>query len=202
MFDTATSRFRQFARSAWAADWNFLSTEMSARMFFLDFVVFPPLVLICLVLAVWDGGPAQYLTAATVVCMGVGVWTLAEYLIHRFAFHHFPVLKAVHLAHHDDPRGLTGTPTVLTVMVFAVLVYWPAAELVSRSSAAAWTAGMMLGYLAYVSVHYVVHHLGSGGWQPMRRLIKAHAVHHHDDSCNFGVTTTLWDRVFGTLGRR
>ena len=46
MFDTATSRFRQFARSAWAADWNFLATDMSARMFFLDFVVFPPLALI------------------------------------------------------------------------------------------------------------------------------------------------------------
>ena len=202
MFDTATSRFRRFARTAWAADWNFLSTEMSARMFFLDFVVFPPLILVFLVLSVWQADALQWLTSAGLVVVGIGVWTLAEYLIHRFAFHHFPLLKAVHLAHHDDPRGLTGTPTILTVVVFLVLVYWPAAEIGSRASAAAWTAGMLLGYLAYVSVHYVVHHLGSGGWSWLRRLIRAHAVHHHDSSRNFGVTTVLWDRVFGTLGRR
>ena len=202
MSEPATSRFRRFARTAWAANWNFLATEMSARMYFLDFVVFPPLILLSLFLAFWQGDALQWLTSAGLVAVGIGVWTLAEYLIHRFAFHHFPLLKAVHLAHHDDPRGLTGTPTILTVLVFLVLVYWPAAEIGSRASAAAWTAGLLLGYLGYVSVHYVVHHLGSGGWSWLRRLIRAHAVHHHDSSCNFGVTTVLWDRVFGTLRRK
>ncbi|MEO6301109.1 MAG: sterol desaturase family protein, partial [Paracoccaceae bacterium] len=100
------------------------------------------------------------------------------------------------------PRGLTGTPTILTVMVFAVLVYWPASEIGTRASASAWTAGLMAGYLAYVGVHYIVHHLGSGGQPWLRRLIKAHAVHHHDDRVQFGVTTVFWDRVFGTAGRR
>jgi sterol desaturase/sphingolipid hydroxylase (fatty acid hydroxylase superfamily) len=47
-----------------------------------------------------------------------------------------------------------------------------------------------------------VHHLGSGGSRGLRRLIKLHAVHHHDTDHNFGVTTAFWDRVFGTLASR
>lgn len=202
MFDTASTRFKQWTRSARAREWNFLATEMSARMFFLDFYVFPPLVVAGLLYAGWGRGPIGWLWAAAMLLLGLSVWTLAEYLIHRFAFHHFPVLKAVHLAHHDDPRELTGTPTILTVVVFAVLCFWPLAELTDRHSAAGFTAGMMAGYTAYAGVHYVVHHLGSGGSRWLRRLIKAHALHHHDDSGNFGVTTVFWDRVFGTLGRR
>ena len=68
----------------------------------------------------------------------------------------------------------------------------------------------MLGYLAYVGVHYALHHVNSLGptWLPaslrvwLRNLIRAHAVHHHQTQYNFGVTTTIWDRVFGTLRQR
>ncbi|MEO6300557.1 MAG: hypothetical protein ABIV25_06800, partial [Paracoccaceae bacterium] len=94
MFDTATSRFRRLAQSARTAEWNFLATEMSARMFFLDFFVFPPLVALGLFFAFWHGDAAQWAISSVLVLAGVAAWTLAEYLIHRFAFHHFPMLKA------------------------------------------------------------------------------------------------------------
>ncbi len=203
----------QLAVSVWrrVADWlrktdtGFLATAMSPRWFFMDFYVYPPLIVLAL-LAAFKGGWGGAVLSVGLVGLGVAVWTLAEYLIHRFGFHHVPGLKAAHLAHHADPAGLHGSPTVVTVLVFGGLVFLPLLGLAGLAPAAALTAGVMLGYLAYVALHYAVHHAGSlgPGWirGQMRVLIRAHAVHHHQVRYNFGVTTTLWDRVFGTLHRR
>jgi len=203
MLDTENSRFWRLARSAMAGDWNVLATtRMSARMFFMDFYVIPPLVVAAMVYAVWGQDLMGWAKAVTLLVAGLALWTLAEYLIHRFAFHHFPMMKEVHLAHHDDPRDLIGTPTLLTVAAFGVLCFWPLAALVDAWVAAAFTAGMMAGYTAYVSVHYMDHHIGTRARPWMRPLIRSHALHHHDDTRNFGVTTAFWDRVFGTLKHR
>ena len=56
----------------------------------------------------------------------------------------------------------------------------------------------MLGYLAYGGVHYWLHHRSTRHLPPLRRLKRHHALHHHrNESCNFGVSTRFWDRVFG-----
>lgn len=186
-----------------------LATSMSPRWFFMDFYVYPPLIMLALLVA-FDGGLLQAAVSLGLVALGLGVWTLAEYLIHRFGFHHFPGLRAVHLEHHAEPNGLHGSPTLVTVLVFAGLAFGPLWYVIGLQSAAAGTAGLMLGYLAYVGVHYAVHHVTGLGprWMGprlrsgLRDLIRAHAVHHHQFTHNFGVTTTLWDRVFGTLHRR
>ncbi len=196
---TQTHPFWQSARKARAWILQMFSAEMSAWAFFLDFLVYPPLILLCLVLAFGSGGGFG---SVAMIALGLLGWSLAEYLIHRFAFHHAPLLRQIHLAHHAAPRELQGTPMLVTLLVFYVLVYWPLTELTRPAWAAAVMAGVLLGYLAYVSVHYIVHHLGSGGRAWLRRLIRLHAVHHHDVAQNFGVTSPLWDWVFRTLARR
>lgn len=200
--ETNAGRTRRIAMMAKTRFQQFFASEMPAWAFFLDFVIYPPLILLCLYLAFAKGGMIAALWSAAWVLIGLTTWSLAEYLIHRFAFHHAPVLKPIHLAHHEQPRGLNGTPTIVTVIVFYLLVYWPAAHWIHPASAAALTAGILTGYLAYVLVHYVVHHLGSGGSKSLRKLIKLHAMHHHDAAHNFGVTSAFWDRVFGTYARR
>ena len=179
-----------------------IPAEVSEKLFFLDFAVFPTLILLALYLAFRDAQPLQALQLTAIVLSGGLAWTFFEYAIHRFGFHHFPILKPMHMAHHADPRGLTGTPTPVTVAVIYGLAYLPVDLAAGGAVAAAWTAGIMAGYLLYVSVHYVVHHLGSGGSPTLRRLIRLHALHHHDDKHNFGVTSDFWDRVFGTRSAR
>lgn len=209
MDHSAVSIYRRFNEYVRKKDLGFLATAMSPRWFFMDFYVYPPLIVLCLLLA-FDGGVLQAVLSVGLVGLGLLVWSLAEYLIHRYGFHHVPGLKEAHLAHHADPEGLHGSPTAVTVLVFAVLAFAPLWYLIGVASAAAGTAGLMLGYLAYVGVHYAVHHFAGLGprWLgprlrvAMRDLIRAHAVHHHQLRYNFGVTTTLWDRVFGTLHRR
>ncbi|WP_054008911.1 sterol desaturase family protein [Cypionkella psychrotolerans] len=194
-----THPFWQSVRKAKTRILQMFSAEMPAWMFFLDFLVYPPLILLCVVLAF---GPGGGFASGGLIALGILGWSLAEYLIHRFAFHHAPLLQQIHLAHHAAPRELQGTPMLVTLLVFYGLVYWPLTWALRPEWAAAVMAGVLFGYLGYISVHYVVHHLGSGGRAWLRRLIRLHAVHHHDVAHNFGVTSPLWDWVFGTLARR
>ena len=58
--------------------------------------------------------------------------------------------------------------------------------------------GFILGYLVYGSMHYAIH-----TWHPPFKWMKAiwrnHHLHHYkSDEKGFGVSTHLWDKVFGT----
>jgi sterol desaturase/sphingolipid hydroxylase (fatty acid hydroxylase superfamily) len=209
MDHSADSYFGRIRRLAGRSDFGFLATAMSPRWYFMDFYVYPPLILLCLV-AGFSGDVWQDAGSALLVAAGLLAWTLAEYLIHRFAFHHMPLVKDAHLEHHAEPEGLHGSPTLVSVLVFGLLAFLPLGWMFDLATAAALTAGLMMGYLAYVGVHYLIHHpallgtgeAGSRARKALRALIRAHGVHHHQTGYNFGVTTLIWDRVFGTLHRR
>lgn len=193
-------RLRRYVVKAGAAMGGLVSPRMSQRMFFLDFIVYPILIVACLIVAFGNDSYGQWLESLALVVFGYGFWTLAEYLVHRFVLHHVPMFSAVHNAHHDAPRELIGTPTVLSVAVFFCSAFLPVAEFYGVRPAGAWLAGLLSGYLSYAAIHYAVHHLGSGGYGLVKRLKRQHGVHHHrNGNCNFGVTTSLWDRLFGTL---
>ncbi len=179
---------------------NFASPDMSPRMFFLDFYVYPPVILVCLFFAFDHGGLEQWLKSAALIVSGFWFWTLTEYVAHRFVLHRVPVFATLHKAHHDEPHALIGTPTVFSLVVFYCFAFWPVAELDGMRPAASWFAGLLIGYLLYVTAHYLVHHVGSGGFRIIKKLKRQHALHHHGEAdCNFGVTTSFWDRMFGTL---
>jgi sterol desaturase/sphingolipid hydroxylase (fatty acid hydroxylase superfamily) len=58
--------------------------------------------------------------------------------------------------------------------------------------------GFLIGYLMYGSMHYAIH-----AWHPPFRFLKPlwrnHHLHHYkSDDKGFGVSSSFWDRVFGT----
>ncbi|MBI2718223.1 MAG: sterol desaturase family protein [Rhizobiales bacterium] len=180
--------------------WSLLSTNPPAWVYFLDFAVYPGLILVCTYDALMGPGSVGLVRLAALALAGYGIWTFAEYVLHRAVFHHVPGFRHAHFAHHHAPRELIGTPTLVSTAIFAVAVYVPLVELLGRPQASALSVGLLAGYLAYISVHYLVHHSASGGLATLRRLKRHHALHHHrENRCNFGVTTRLWDRMFGTL---
>ena len=201
LFETGLARVRRHGLSA-ALGFPALTPVWSRRLFFLDFLVFPAAILSCATIAAINLSDVSYWGLALLCLAGVATWTLVEYLMHRFVFHHFPVFTAMHLDHHRQPHELIGTPTLITLTTFGLLVFYPAYALSGLEQASAFSTGLMGGYLAYVSIHFIVHNKGSGGLPWMKQLIRLHAVHHHDISHNFGVTTGFWDRVFGTLAKR
>ena len=60
--------------------------------------------------------------------------------------------------------------------------------------------GFGIGYLSYDGIHYATHHFRMpsriGRW-----LKRYHMVHHHTgENARWGVSSPLWDWVFGTMG--
>ncbi len=142
---------------------------------------------------------AQAAHAAAWAGAGLGGWTLAEYLLHRFVLHGVQPFKRWHALHHAKPRALIATPTLLTAALFALLVAAPAAYLLPRWSADALLLGVLAGYLVYILMHHAVHHMpGRGAW--LRRHRRWHALHHASGAGCYGVSVGVWDHVFGSAG--
>jgi sterol desaturase/sphingolipid hydroxylase (fatty acid hydroxylase superfamily) len=59
-------------------------------------------------------------------------------------------------------------------------------------------AGLLFGYLAYISIHHAVHRwpIEANSWLYSTKM--RHLRHHHFEDCNYGVTMIFWDVVFRT----
>jgi sterol desaturase/sphingolipid hydroxylase (fatty acid hydroxylase superfamily) len=132
------------------------------------------------------------------VACGALLWTLAEYLVHRFVYHKVPVLRDLHGMHHARPSDFIGAPIWVSVVIFSS-IFFVLARLWDVEIACGATSGLIVGYLSYLLVHDAVHRwqLAEKSWLRGHRL--RHLRHHrYPEPGNFGVTTGLWDLVFGT----
>lgn len=139
---------------------------------------------------------------------GLLTWTFAEYWVHRYIYHVKTdkkwLLKIQHMGHgihHQYPKDPTRlamppVPALLLLSVFYGL-FW----LVMRGYAIAFFPGFLFGYVLYISLHYMQHILKPPKFGPLNRLWKFHTLHHYKypETKAFGVSTKLWDIVFGTL---
>ncbi len=144
---------------------------------------------------------------------GVVLWTLVEYLLHRFAFH-FPrrgpvsstVALLVHGHHHHypaDPRRIVATPAQsLSLFVLLGAALWFLFGVVAAHAFVAPTlAGTVLGYLGYEWAHWSAHHRRPRtAWG---KVLKRHHLEHHHRSRDgqWGISTTVWDHIFQTTRR-
>jgi sterol desaturase/sphingolipid hydroxylase (fatty acid hydroxylase superfamily) len=62
----------------------------------------------------------------------------------------------------------------------------------------AFVAGALVAYSWYLFVHHCAHH---GPDKLPLPLLKHHQIHHQFATRNYGVSTTLWDHIFGTVLR-
>jgi sterol desaturase/sphingolipid hydroxylase (fatty acid hydroxylase superfamily) len=139
------------------------------------------------------------------VAAGLFVWTLAEYWLHRLVFHfeRWPRLHYfIHGIHHMFPndRGRVVMPPAASAL--PALAFWSIAWLVLGTDRALPAyAGFAIGYLWYDMTHFWTHVARPRtAWG--RFLRRHHMLHHFKDhSVRFGVSTPLWDVVFGTLPR-
>lgn len=133
---------------------------------------------------------------------GGALWTLGEYLLHRFVLHGLPPFRRWHAEHHQRPTALIGSPTILSASLIVLMVFLPAWWWSDVWAAIAFSLGVTAGYLGYSVMHHAMHHWRSERpW--FRNRQRCHALHHRRQGppgC-YGVTTSVWDRVFGTHGR-
>jgi sterol desaturase/sphingolipid hydroxylase (fatty acid hydroxylase superfamily) len=173
--------------------------KMSKFGYFAEFLLFPPLILVAALLAFHRSIPAHPVECLIVFALGIWGWTLVEYILHRSLFHHAPFLSVIHSRHHDEPQELIGTPAWASAVIGLVVVACPLWATLGLDLGTAVMTGFVAGYLWYVFVHYASHHWQTPRGSYLYRARLRHARHHHlSHDCNFGVTTNLWDRVFGT----
>lgn len=173
--------------------------RLSKINYYSDFVVYPLAILILGILGLHALGPKEASEWIVLFLGSILAWTLIEYFLHRVVFHHVPVIRDLHQAHHDEERELLGTPIYLSLLAHLMIVFLPALVLSNLTVAAAISAGIMAGYLWYVAVHHIVHHWHTSHRGYLYKLKRRHALHHHaTEDWNFGVTTGIWDRVFQT----
>lgn len=147
------------------------------------------------------------LQVATMALPGLFIWTFTEYLLHRFAFH-FPstssfgqrLVYLFHGIHHDSPddKGRLVMPPAGAVIVMAVL--WVVfALLIPEPWTEPFCAFFIVGYLIYDYLHYATHHFPMR--HPLLAALRRHHLQHHftTEKARFGVSSPLWDWVFGTL---
>jgi sterol desaturase/sphingolipid hydroxylase (fatty acid hydroxylase superfamily) len=133
-------------------------------------------------------------------------FTLVEYMVHRYVFHMNTYTKwrakfqyTVHGVHHEFPKDKErlAMPPLLSITLATVLLLL--FRLVLGDLVFSFLPGFLVGYAYYLAVHYLVH-----VYQPPKNFLKAlwvnHAVHHYKHGeYIFGVSSPLWDYVFGTM---
>lgn len=134
---------------------------------------------------------------------GLVVWTITEYVLHRFIFHYHPTSEfgkkmhfIFHGVHHDYPRDkkrLVMPPSASIPL--ATLFYFLFSLLLENQFLFAFFPGFLLGYLVYDMMHYAMHHHNFKN--PVLKKIKQHHMLHHyqDPTKGYGVSSSLWDII-------
>jgi dihydroceramide fatty acyl 2-hydroxylase len=171
-------------------------------------VLFVPVV----VAGVWLGADRGYgpIELALLVALGLLIWTLTEYWLHRLVFHWEPdnafgrrmhfIIHGIHHDHPNDKLRLVMPPAV--AIPLAALFFLAFTLLFGAPAAYPLFAGFIAGYLFYDYTHYYVHHFVPKS-EFGKRLREQHMRHHFQDHrYGYGVSSPIWDVVFRTLPRK
>ncbi|WP_194776618.1 sterol desaturase family protein [Pararhodonellum marinum] len=128
-------------------------------------------------------------------------WTLVEYMGHRFWMHHRIYkmnnkIYASHMNHHKHPTDIqiTDRHRIGLVSISFTLIYL---SFIFNGYFTVFV-GFYNGFVLYTLMHIVLHQKWAEKVFP--DLQDMH-IHHHGkypDRC-FSFSTTLWDRIFGTM---
>ena len=139
--------------------------------------------------------------------LGLVLWTLFEYVMHRFVFHYNPKTefgKKIHFlahgVHHDYPRDATRLVMPLLISIpLAILHYFAFNFIFGDNYFLAVFSGYLIGYVLYDTVHFATHH-----WKmtsPLGKFLKEYHLKHHyiDPDTAYGVSNPMLDYVFFTV---
>ena len=148
--------------------------------------------------------------------LGAAAWSLTEYCLHRFAGHGprrkrdgrliswltpgglAAAFHEEHVAHHANPDYFAPGWKKLSVALVALPAVGGVMSLViGPRRGMSFAAGFAGAYLAYEYIHRRVHtHPPKTAY--MHWVDKNHLYHHVNPKVRHGVTSPVWDAVFGT----
>jgi len=173
--------------------------NLSKGLYFGDFVASPVAIMVLAAVALAGRDIEAVASWIAALLAGAAAWTLVEYAVHRWLYHRVPFFEKFHDAHHANPQALIGTPSVVSVAIIVAIFLVPILP-IGFVAASGFACGALLGYIAYMLVHHVSHHMELRPGTLLYRARVRHLAHHYSGMPgNYGVTTSLWDRVFSTI---
>lgn len=136
-------------------------------------------------------------------------FTWVEYNAHRYLFHmststaqREKIQYTIHGVHHEFPKDKDrlAMPPLLSISIATILLLL--LRLLLGDYVFAFLPGFLVGYSVYLGIHYMVH-----AFQPPKGFFKVlwinHSIHHYKDGeMVFGVSSPLWDYIYGTMPRK
>ena len=183
-----------------------LLESLSKIHFTVPIFIFVPVILFCVYKALFQK-QIGLLNFFELFILGLFIWTFVEYIMHRFIFHYMPADKPwalrlhfiFHGVHHDypsDAKRLVLPPSVSVPL--ATGFYFLFNAILPANYIWGFFPGFILGYLVYDISHYAIHHFNFKGsiW---KKIKQHHMLHHYQDpgKC-YGVSSPLWDKIFGS----
>jgi sterol desaturase/sphingolipid hydroxylase (fatty acid hydroxylase superfamily) len=191
--------------------------QMTVKQLAVAWATYPTVILYGLLfVAGWAGaiklGALQtpWRTLAAIAAI-IAIYPFFEYALHRFVLHNralykspltASVWKRIHYDHHQDPNRLDvlfGHPSNTLLAVYGPSL--PIGYAIGGWSGALACSSVAVAIFAFYEFCHCVQHLNfvpKNGW--LRRIKKHHMAHHfHNETGNFGITTTFVDRLVGTL---
>ncbi|KZC14103.1 PREDICTED: fatty acid 2-hydroxylase [Dufourea novaeangliae] len=141
--------------------------------------------------------------------LGILLWSILEYVLHRKLFHFKPPATSkllislhfiLHGVHHKAPfdnRRLVFPP--VAGLSIAKLLWYLYEALFSRTMIYFIAAGTTTGYVCYDLIHYYLHHGAPRAGSYLYTMKRNHNYHHFSHhELGFGISSKLWDHAFGT----
>jgi len=138
--------------------------------------------------------------------IGFFVFTLVEYVMHRYLFHigtsterREKLQYTLHGVHHEFPKDKErlAMPPIMSIILATSLLFL--FKLVLGDMVFAFLPGFLVGYASYLGMHFILHTFKAPKGV-FNFLWANHAVHHYKDQTKaYGVSSPLWDYVFGTM---
>ncbi|MES2701945.1 MAG: sterol desaturase family protein [Bacteroidota bacterium] len=139
---------------------------------------------------------------------GMLLWSLFEYIMHRYLFHMIvetprarKFIYTLHGVHHEYPRDkerlfMPPVPSlIIAIVIFGIMYYTMSWKALS------FFPGFLFGYIMYGSMHYAIHAFAPPKW--LKALWRNHHLHHYKaPQKGFGVSSVLWDVVFKTVPKK
>jgi len=188
-------------------DTPFLELFTKTPWYAIPLIWIPVVFYLCYSAKVEDG--INYPQLLACFAIGLFLWTLVEYFLHRFVFHidnylpdnryalllHY-TLHGIHHAFPMDANRLVFPPLLaIPLMILFHTLY----RGMFNDFGTAVFAGTMMGYISYDMMHFFLHHTTSA-CKYFKFLKKYHILHHYKSSdLGFGVSQHLWDKVFDTV---
>lgn len=183
---------------------NFLEATSKVH-FAVPLIIFVPFIIYLLFKSVVSA-QLDFISGILYFCLGFFVWTVTEYIMHRFIFHFTPTTEIgkrlhfiFHGVHHDYPKDKLRLvlPPIVSIPLSSAF-YYLFRNIIAGDIFFPFFAAFLIGYLVYDMLHYAIHHVQMQG--KLWNVLKTHHLKHHYvyPERGYGVSSPIWDKIAQT----